>query len=112
MLRTKLKLKDKGKRDLSNLALTDTWPSKTALCYLFWRRWQVTRDFAVFPGRPVKKGWGYCSSKVPSQKDFFNLLFWDSDSTLNLGLSIVHNQALPLQNIVTLDSIRLFNDAF
>ena len=32
--------------------------------------------------------------------------------TLNLGLSIVHNQALPLQNIVTLDSIRLFNDAF
>ena len=41
------------------------------------------------------------------------LLFWDNNvSTLNLGLSIAHNQALPLQNIVRVDSIRNFNDAF
>ena len=72
---------------------------------------KVPRDFAVLPGRPVKKGWGLCSFKVPSQIHFFNLLFWDN-STLNLGLSIAHNQALPLQNIVRVDSIRNFNDAF
>ena len=97
------------KRFVKPSPLTDTWPSTTTLRYLFWGRWQVPRDFAVLPGLPVKKGWEYCSFRVPSQKDFFNLLFWDN-STLNLGLSIAHNQALPLQNIV--DSIRSFNDAF